>query len=61
MRAMFDAFFHSVGRFVMKPELSVSTRQVFQDFGVACLLAALIGAAVGVAAAAFVAFVSSVG
>jgi hypothetical protein len=60
MAAMLEAFFHSIGRFLMKPQLTVSTRQVLNDFAVACLLALAIGASVGLAAAGFVALVSAV-
>lgn len=45
----------------MKPELTVSTRQVLHDFALACLLALGIGASVGLAALGFVALVSAAG
>jgi len=58
MAAMLEAFFHSIGRFLMKPELTVSTRQVLNDFVLACLLALGVGASVGLAAAGLVALIS---
>jgi uncharacterized membrane protein len=43
----------------MKTATHVSTRQVLNDFGVACLLALGIGASVGLVAAAAVTLVAS--
>ena len=57
--AMVSSFFHAIGRFIMEPEVivqpvSVNTRKVLHDFGIACLLALGIGTGVGLGAAGIV-------